>query len=82
MRRAGSASPEAIIAERTRSRASATALSGRPTTVKAGNAWRDLHLNIDGSNLDALERHRGDALDHVRPCRFQTSETAAKVKNI
>jgi hypothetical protein len=28
--------PEAIIAERTRSRASDTALSGRPTKVKAG----------------------------------------------
>jgi hypothetical protein len=31
IRRAGSASPEAIRAERTRSRASDTALSGRPT---------------------------------------------------
>jgi hypothetical protein len=36
MRRAGSASPVAIIAERTRSRASDTALSGRPTMAKAG----------------------------------------------
>ncbi len=36
MRRAGSARPEAIMAERTRSRASETALSGRPTTVNAG----------------------------------------------
>jgi hypothetical protein len=33
MRRAGSAKPEAIIAERTRSRASETALSGKPTMV-------------------------------------------------
>ena len=37
MRRAGSASPEAISAERTRSRASDTALSGRPTIAKAGS---------------------------------------------
>ena len=36
IRRAGSASPEAISAERTRSRASDTALSGRPTMAKAG----------------------------------------------
>ena len=35
MRLAGSASPEAISAERTRSRDSATALSPRPTTVNA-----------------------------------------------
>jgi hypothetical protein len=33
MRRAGSASPDAIMADRTRSRASDTALSGRPTMV-------------------------------------------------
>ena len=35
MRLAGRARPEAISAERTRSRNSATALSPRPTTVKA-----------------------------------------------
>ena len=35
MRLAGSANPEAISAERTRSRDSATALSARPTMVKA-----------------------------------------------
>lgn len=37
MRRAGSASPETISAERARSRASDTALSGRPTMAKAGS---------------------------------------------
>ena len=37
MRRAGSARPDAIKAERTRSRASETALSGRPTILKAGS---------------------------------------------
>ena len=36
IRRAAKASPEAIIAERTRSRASKAALSGGPTMVKAG----------------------------------------------
>jgi hypothetical protein len=36
MRRAGSASPEAISAERTHSRASDTALSGRPAIANAG----------------------------------------------
>jgi hypothetical protein len=36
MRRAGKASPEAISAEHTRSRASETALSGRPTMAKTG----------------------------------------------
>src|SRR5262249_46235095 len=37
MRRAGSARPEATSAARTRSRASDTALSGRPTTLNAGS---------------------------------------------
>src|SRR6516225_9981239 len=37
MRRAGSARPEATSAARTRSRASETALSGRPTTLNAGS---------------------------------------------
>src|SRR6201995_3581377 len=36
MRRAGNARPDAISPERTRSRASETALSARPTTWKAG----------------------------------------------
>ncbi len=36
MRLGGSARPSDFSAERTRSRNSATALSGRPTTVKAG----------------------------------------------
>src|ERR1700738_4269268 len=37
IRRAGSASPDATRAARTRSRASDTALSGRPTTLNAGS---------------------------------------------
>jgi hypothetical protein len=36
MRRAGSASPEAISAARTRSLASDTALSGKPTMLMVG----------------------------------------------
>ena len=68
MRRAGSARPEATSAARTRSRASDTALSGRPTTLKAGNPGRNLHLDVDGAGLDALERHCGDPLNHGSPC--------------
>ena len=37
MRRMGNSNPEFRIAARTRSRASCTALSARPTTVKAGS---------------------------------------------
>src|SRR3954470_13913184 len=36
----GNSKPEFTIAERTRSRASRTALSARPTTVNAGRPWR------------------------------------------
>jgi hypothetical protein len=65
MRRAGSASPEAISAERTRSRASDTALSARPTTANAGSPGATCTLHVDGAGLDALERYRGDPLDHA-----------------
>ena len=67
MRRAGSARPDAIKAERTRSRASETALSGQADDMEGRQSGRDLHLDIDGPHLDALECNRGDALDHVRP---------------
>ena len=67
MRRAGKASPEAISAERTRSRASETALSGRPTMLKAGMPGATCTCTSTGADLDALERNRGDALDHVCP---------------
>ncbi len=65
IRRAGSASPEAISAERTRSRASDTALSGEADNVESWKSGRDLHLNIDDTSLDALKGHRGDVLNHV-----------------
>jgi len=35
---------------------------------KGGHPRRHLHLDIDRPHLDAFERDRGDALDHVRPC--------------
>ena len=44
---------------------SATALSARPTMVKAGSAGRDLHLHVDRPRLDALERDRRDPHDHT-----------------
>src|SRR3954447_19815913 len=40
MRLCGNSKPELVIAERTRSRASRTALSARPTIVKAGRPMR------------------------------------------
>jgi hypothetical protein len=36
----------------------------------------DLDLDVDGADFDALERNRGDALDHVSPCsRSRLAET-------
>ena len=32
--------------------------------VKRGSAGRDLHLDVDGASLDALERDGGDAREH------------------
>ena len=65
MRLAGSARPEAISAERTRSRDSATALSARPTIMKATLPGADLHLHVDRARVDALEGDGGDARDHA-----------------
>ena len=42
---------------------------GQADDGEGRQARRDLHLDVDGPHLDALERNRGDALDHVRPCR-------------
>ena len=64
MRRAGKASPEAISAERTRSRASETSLSGRPTMANAGIPGANLYLHVDRAHLDALEGNCGNPLDH------------------
>jgi hypothetical protein len=43
-------------------------LVGQPHDGERRHPRRDLHLHVDWPDLDALERHRGDALDHVRPC--------------
>ena len=43
-------------------------LVGQADDGERRQSGRHLHLDIDGPDLDALERHRGDALDHVRPC--------------
>ena len=75
MRRAGSAKPEATSAARTRSRASETALSGKPNDVECGQPRGDLNLDIDGASFDTLERDGGDALDHVAPTRHHSSAT-------
>ena len=73
MRRAGSASPEATSAARTRSRASRHRLVGEADDVEGRQAGRDLHLDIDGTRLDALERHCRDPLDHAAPAAGQRS---------
>jgi hypothetical protein len=64
MRRAGSARPEAISADRTAFAGFRYGLVGQADNGKGGQARRDLHLNIDGPCLDAFESHRGNMLDH------------------
>ena len=67
IRRAGSASPEAISAERTRSRASDTALSGQADDGERRQARRDLHLHVDRAGLDPLKGYGGNPLNHAAP---------------
>ena len=44
---------------------------------------RDLHLHIDGPDLDTFERDRGDPLDHVHPrLRGRIAELFPPIKNI
>ncbi len=45
-------------------------LVGQTDDGEGRHPRRHLHLDVDGPDLDALERNRGDALDHVRPCRM------------
>ena len=54
----GMPSPIACSALRTRSRLSATALSGSPTMEKLNLPERDPHLDLDPAGLDADERQR------------------------
>ncbi len=42
-------------------------LVGQPDNGEGRQAWRHLYLDVDGTDLDALERHRGNALDHDLP---------------
>ena len=64
MRRAGSASPEAINAARTRSLGFGDRLVGQADDVEGRQARRHLHLHVHGAGLDALEGNRRDALNH------------------
>jgi hypothetical protein len=73
MRRAGKASPDAIKAERTRSRASENRLVRKTDYGEGRHIGRDLDLDIDRLNLVALESHGGNALDHVPPLATPTS---------
>jgi hypothetical protein len=41
-------------------------LVAKPDDVEGGQARRDLHLDCHVARLDALERDRGDPLDHAR----------------
>jgi len=65
MRRAGKASPEAISAERTRSRASETALSGRPTMAKAGMPGATCTCTSTGRTSMPSNATVATALDHL-----------------
>src|SRR5262245_23041552 len=74
MRRAGSASPAATSAARTRSRASDTALSGSPTTLNAGNpgatcTWTSTARASMPSNATVATRWT-ILLDRAHPCRM------------
>ena len=53
IRRAGNSKPELRIAERTRSRASRTAVSGNPTTVKARQAIGNMYFDPNFGCIDA-----------------------------
>jgi hypothetical protein len=72
MRRAGSAKPEATSAAHPFARLG-HGLVRQPNDVERGQPRRDLNLDIDGAGFDALERHGGDALDHVAPAWRQSS---------
>jgi hypothetical protein len=51
--------------------------------VERGQAGRDLHLDVDGARLDALERNRGDPLNHASPATHATvAEMPGARKNI
>src|SRR5436190_10679308 len=81
MRRAGSAKPEATSAARTRSRASDTALSGSPTTLKAGSpgatwTWTSTARASMPSNATVATRW---TMLPLRPAKV--AENRASIKN-
>ena len=49
-------------------RRGATLLSLTANELEGRKTRGDLHLDIDGARLDALERHCRDPLDHGCPC--------------
>ena len=59
-------------------------LVGEADDVEGRQSGRDLHLHVDRARLDALERDRGDPLDHrmppMRPLRV--AEAVFDSKNI
>ena len=63
----GSARPIAASAARTRSRLSATALSGRPTMVNVGRPDGQLDLHLDGAGFEAEIGDSGDGRGHQAP---------------
>ena len=73
IRRAGSARPEAISAERTRSRASETALSGSPTMAKAGRPGATCTCTSTARAFDPLKSYGGNTLDHAALSRANGS---------
>ena len=64
------------MALRTRSRLSRTLASGRPTMVNAGQAKRHVHLDVDGTGLDAEDGGGPKAREHA-PFRVQAPPHAA-----
>jgi len=74
IRRAGSARPEAISAERTRSRRLGHRWSGRPTMQNAA-AGRDLPpLHVDRDGPRSPQTPRGKRLDHAAYGSIEGSE--------
>ena len=58
-------------------------LVGKSHDGESRHAGRDLHLHIDGPDLDALERNRGDPLNHVHPrLRGRVAKFSPHIKNI
>ena len=80
IRLSGNTKPEFVIAARTRSRASRTALSASPTIVNAGRPGADVGLDPHPARLDAVERERrGRGRGHQNaPSRWSSRTSAAR----